>query len=78
MREVSEEHELIFITLQGMTVRIPAGSVSTMGRRTQGVTLIATGDEDRVSGVATVVPDEDNGDGPDVPTEEGPDRPTEP
>jgi DNA gyrase subunit A len=62
MREVSDDQEIIFITLQGMTVRIPADSISTIGRRTQGVRLITTDEEDRVSGVAIVVPDDDNGD----------------
>jgi len=40
-------------------VRIPAASVSCIGRNTQGVRMITTDAGDRVSSVAAIVPDDD-------------------
>ncbi|MHC4787978.1 MAG: DNA gyrase subunit A [Planctomycetota bacterium] len=59
MREVFPDQQLILITGQGMTVRIPADSVSCIGRNTMGVKLITTGKGDRVSAVAPVVPEQE-------------------
>ena len=59
MREVAEDEQLILITERGMTVRIPANSVSCVGRRTAGVKLIAVEEDDRVSGVAMVLAEEE-------------------
>ncbi len=58
MREVTEDQELILVTQQGMTVRIPVDSISCIGRNTQGVRLINTSEGDRVSGVVTLEPEE--------------------
>ncbi|MHC4109210.1 MAG: DNA gyrase C-terminal beta-propeller domain-containing protein, partial [Planctomycetota bacterium] len=57
--EVSTDEQVVLITEQGMTVRIPADSVSCIGRNTVGVKLITTGKGDRVSAVACVVPEDD-------------------
>jgi len=59
MREVAPEEQLFLITEQGMIVRIPADSVSCIGRNTQGVRLIAVDKGDKVSGAVAVEPDED-------------------
>ena len=59
VRETFEPEELILVTEQGMTVRTPAASVRCIGRSTQGVKLIATGEGDKVSSVAAVVPDQE-------------------
>jgi DNA gyrase subunit A len=59
MREVADCEELILITERGMTVRIPASSVSCIGRSTQGVKLITTEESDRLSSIAVVEPEED-------------------
>ncbi len=59
MREVTEEQELFLITEQGMAVRIPVSSISCIGRDTQGVKLITTEKGDKVSGVAVIVPEEE-------------------
>jgi DNA gyrase subunit A len=65
IREVTAGQELILFTEQGMTVRIPASSVSCVGRRTAGVKLITTAEGDRVVGVVALAPAEDDG-GPEV------------
>jgi len=59
VRETFEPEQLILVTEQGMTVRIPAGSVRCVGRNTQGVKLITTAAEDRVSAVAAIVPEDE-------------------
>ena len=59
MREVTEDQELVLATEQGMTVRIPVDSISCIGRNTQGVRLINTSGDDRVSGVVTLEPEEE-------------------
>jgi len=59
MRETFEPEQLILVTEQGKTVRIPAASVRCIGRNTQGVRLITTDEEDRVSSVAAIVPDDE-------------------
>ncbi len=58
-REVTDEEELIVITEQGMTVRTPAEAISQIGRNTMGVKVISTGKQDRVSGVATIIPEDE-------------------
>jgi len=62
MREVTEDQELFLITEQGMAVRISVDSISCIGRNTQGVKLITTEKGDKVSGVAVIVPEEEEGD----------------
>ncbi len=59
MREVTEDEELILVTERGMAVRTPVSSIRCVRRRTQGVKLITTEKEDRVSGVVTIVPDDE-------------------
>jgi len=59
VREVLEHEEIILITEQGMTVRTPVSSISCIGRNTQGVKIISTDKDDKVSGVATIVPEEE-------------------
>jgi DNA gyrase subunit A len=48
-----------------MTVRIPVDSISCIGRNTQGVRLIKTEPEDRVSGVVAIVPEDEEPPGAD-------------
>ncbi len=59
MREVTGDEELILFTHKGMAVRIPVGSISCIGRRTQGIKLVTTEEDDRVSGIVTIRPDAD-------------------
>jgi DNA gyrase subunit A len=59
MREVAPEEQLLLISEQGMIVRIPADSVSLIGRNTQGVRLITVQKGDKVGGVLAVTPEDD-------------------
>jgi DNA gyrase subunit A len=59
-RPVREGQELLLISQLGQVIRIDAGSVRRTGRATEGVRLMDVGDEDRVSGVAAVVEQDDD------------------
>ena len=59
LKSVSPEDDLMLITLGGMIVRINAGSVSKIGRNTQGVRVITVGENDRLVAVARVEESED-------------------
>ena len=56
----------MFISQGGMMVRVGAGSISQIGRNTQGVRLVSLKSGDRVIAAARVVEDDvaasDNGD----------------
>ncbi|QDU61149.1 DNA gyrase subunit A [Planctomycetes bacterium Pan216] len=51
---VSDDDDVMFISAGGMVVRISAKDISTIGRNTQGVTLMRIGSEDRVVSVAKI------------------------
>jgi DNA gyrase subunit A len=53
-RMVDPEHELIFISEQGIIMRTPVRGVSLQGRPTQGVNLMTVGEGDRVAAVAVI------------------------
>lgn len=57
--EVTEQEELMICTEQGMMVRIPVSSIRPISRNTMGVRLITLSEEDKVSAVAPVVPDDE-------------------
>jgi DNA gyrase subunit A len=57
---VSDQHELMFITQQGQTLRMHAGDVRAIGRATQGVRLIGVAEGDSV--VSVVRLEDQNGD----------------
>ncbi len=64
LMSVRESDDLMLITLDGMIVRINAGSVRQTGRNTQGVRVINLSQDDRLVGVGRVRDDdasEDNG-----------------
>lgn len=54
VRAVREGDSIMLVSEQGMLVRIPAGSVSRIGRNTQGVRLVDLKDGDTMIGVATL------------------------
>jgi DNA gyrase subunit A len=59
VRGVVDDDELMVITRRGTLIRISAGSVSRLGRNTQGVRIINLGGDDDVAGLARIpVPDE--------------------
>jgi DNA gyrase subunit A len=61
MRTVAPGEQLILITERGMTVRTASDAIRCIGRGTQGVKVITTAKDDRLSGVA-IVPAEDEED----------------
>lgn len=54
LRVVSEEHDLMIITVSGVIIRLHVKDISTTGRNTQGVRLIRVGDGEGVATVARV------------------------
>lgn len=60
---VDDKDDLMIITEKGKIVRINCGSISVVGRNTQGVRLVRLEDGDKVSSVEPVVNEEEGGDG---------------
>ncbi len=56
---VSEEDDIMIITLEGIIIRIPSSGISRMGRNTQGVTLIKVSDDDKVVALAKYEEDDE-------------------
>ncbi len=54
LRSVSGEKELLIVTDTGITIRINANQISSLGRNTQGVRLINLKDEQKVATVAVL------------------------
>ena len=63
---VADKDQVMMITDAGRLIRIPVGDVRIAGRSTQGVTMFATGEEERVTSVAHLPQDDENGDGEEV------------
>ncbi|ABO48559.1 DNA gyrase subunit A [Desulforamulus reducens MI-1] len=55
---VSEEDEVMMISAEGIIIRINVKDVSSMGRNTQGVTLMRTGENDHIVAIAKVITEE--------------------
>jgi DNA gyrase subunit A len=60
--QVTDDDELMVITQQGKTLRMHARDIRTIGRATQGVTLIDTEGEDRAVSVAKLAERDDDAD----------------
>lgn len=56
---VSQEEDIMLITVSGVLIRVSVSDISRMGRNTQGVKVIRLGDEEFVSTVAKVQTSED-------------------
>ena len=54
MRIVTGNEDLMLITDKGTIIRIPVDSISLLGRATQGVTLIKTGEDSKVVSIETI------------------------
>ncbi|PIV54117.1 MAG: DNA gyrase subunit A, partial [Elusimicrobia bacterium CG02_land_8_20_14_3_00_37_13] len=54
--------ELMLITSQGITIRLPIDNISVIGRNTQGVRLVRLGEGDKLASVARIIK-EANGNG---------------
>jgi len=65
---VADKDQVMMITDAGRLIRIPIGDVRIAGRSTQGVTMFSTGEEERVTSVAHLTQDDENGDGEEAQT----------
>lgn len=59
LRAVTDSDELMLITAQGIMLRTGVSSLRSIGRATQGVTIMRPDDDDQVVSVAKIVADED-------------------
>jgi DNA gyrase subunit A len=59
IRAVSDEHELMLITRNGVVIRQRVAGIREIGRATQGVRIIALDEGDTLVDVAKIVPDEE-------------------
>ncbi len=64
--QVSDDDEIMLISDCGTLVRTRINEVSTLGRNTQGVTLIRVGDDEKVVGIAQIVSIDDDEDETDT------------
>ncbi len=58
--QVQNGHEIMLISDQGTLVRTRVDEVSTLGRNTQGVTLIKVAEDERLVGVASILDSDDD------------------
>ncbi len=68
--QVSSEDDIMLISNGGTLVRISAGEISTLGRNTQGVTLIRLRKEEKLVGLARIEPETESDDEPSSGSEE--------
>lgn len=61
-RTVDGSEDVVLITSKGVIIRIKVKDVSTLGRATQGVTLIRTNDGSKVVAIEVIEPDEEDDD----------------
>ncbi|MBT7864562.1 MAG: DNA gyrase subunit A [Gemmatimonadetes bacterium] len=57
---VADDNEIMIITEQGVMIRLPVGSISQIGRNTQGVRVINVGEADRVIDMTRVVVEDED------------------
>jgi len=71
IKEVSDEDDLMIITVNGIAIRIPVGELRVMGRATQGVRLIKLGANDNIASVTRIIreEEEESGETPETPEE---------
>jgi DNA gyrase subunit A len=69
---VEDSDQIMLVTNRGQLIRIPVDGISIVGRSTQGVTVFATAEDERVVSVEHI-PDVDNGgEGDESDEDEGP------
>ncbi len=61
IKVVSDDHELIIITSDGIIIRTEVSGISRTGRNTQGVRVIRLAEGDRVVALARITPEIDQG-----------------
>ncbi len=52
---INAQHELLLVSAEGIVLRVPVSSISSMGRNTQGVRVMNLKGDDKVSSLARVV-----------------------
>jgi len=60
LKDVTDNHDLMIITQQGILLRSPVSALRVMGRATQGVRLINLKENDTIASVACVLVNEEN------------------
>ncbi len=61
IKSVTDENDLMIITQNGLTIRLPISQIRVMGRAAQGVRLINLKDDDKIASVARVTFENGNG-----------------
>jgi DNA gyrase subunit A len=59
VKAVDDDAELMIITMDGQMIRTRVNEVSVIGRNTQGVTILDTSPESRVTSVAIIEEDKE-------------------
>ncbi len=72
---VSDEDELMIITVNGLVIRLPVRDLRPIGRNTQGVRLINLGEGDRVIDVSRITPGDETDDSASSESDESGDAP---
>ena len=54
---VSEDDDILLISTSGIVIRMSAAEISILGRATQGVTLMRTGEDNKVVSLAKIMPE---------------------
>jgi DNA gyrase subunit A len=62
--QVTSDDDIMLISDGGTLVRTNAGEISTLGRNTQGVTLIRLRKEEKLVGLARIEPEDESPDEP--------------
>ncbi len=62
MKMVNEEDDAIMITSDGTIIRMPVSDINMLSRITMGVTLMRTGEENKVVSLARIIPDDEDDD----------------
>jgi DNA gyrase subunit A len=58
IKSVSDDNDLMIITLNGLTIRLAVNTISVLGRATQGVRVINLKGDDRIASIAPVTVEE--------------------
>ncbi len=58
IKNVTDDNDLMIITKNGLTIRIPVSSIRVMGRATQGVKVITLKEGDEIASVAKIAKEE--------------------
>jgi DNA gyrase subunit A len=61
IKEANDDGELMLMTQQGITIRLPVKDISIIGRNVQGVRLVRLDEGDKLAAIATVLKEAENG-----------------